>query len=201
MAALKRDPKKFLRNVVQIDGSLRSTVDRTACGPTALLMGMIAGRPEALQELACKLVDAKGGFTEAGARFGSKLSSGAREDLHDSLVRLREGKAFSAADVTQLAECMQGVESRAGASPRDLREAAEAIQSLGVKLPPMELQQFGDPSGAMGHWRVVSNGTQFNPWPNSKGQSTQVPAKDGLADGSRDGAGWVRREQVAIGTK
>lgn len=53
----------------------------------------------------------------------------------------------------------------------------------------------------MGHWRVVSNGTQFNPWPDKHGQSTQLPAKEGLRDGLSDGDGWVRREQVQLGTK
>jgi len=100
-----------------------------------------------------------------------------------------------------LAEAMQGFAKQTGADPNDLRALASSIESLGVRLPPMELQLFGNPDGSMGHWRVVSNGTQFNPWPDQHGQSTQLPASEGQRDGLRDGDGWVCREQVKLGTK
>ncbi|MEW5738681.1 MAG: hypothetical protein AB1938_07120 [Myxococcota bacterium] len=212
MAALKKDPRKFLRNVVQLDGALGSTLDRTACGPTSLLMGMISGRPESIQELAGKLVDAKGNLTGFGKNLAQNAVRGmkpevrearaaeVREELQQAATRLRDGRAFTPADVTTLANCMQGVETLAGAAPNDLREAAIAIERLGVKVPPMELQLFGKPDGTMGHWRVVSRGTQFNPWPNDKGQSTQLPAKQGLESGKRDGAGWVLRDTVTVGS-
>jgi len=95
MAAMKKDPKKFLRDVVQLDGSPRSTADQSACGPTALLMGMIAGRPQSIQELAGKLVDAQGRLTPAGEHFAARLPASAQDDLRESLGRLREGKALA----------------------------------------------------------------------------------------------------------
>ncbi len=227
MAELKKDPKKFLRDVVQLDGALSSTTDRNACGPTSLLMGMIAGRPESVQELAGKLV-ANGKLTPAGEALAARVEASmvrqarktappdkleeklaearrrgaeVREELQGAAGRLGSGKDFTPADVTTLANCMQGVESLAGAEPNDLRETALAIAGLGVKLPPLELQLFGKPDGSMGHWRVVSKGTQFNPWPNANGQSTQLPASQGLEAGKKDGAGWVLRDTVRVDQK
>ena len=201
LASLSKNPKKFLRDVVQLDGRPVTTADQSGCGPTALLMGMIAGRPDSLKEFASKLVNKDGSLNVNGQGFASKLPASFRGDLQESLARLATGKAFTPADVTVLAEAMQSFAKQNGADSNDLKALAKSIESLGVKLPKMELQLFGNPDGSMGHWRVESNGTQFNPWPNKDGQSTQLPAKSGLADGVRDGAGWVRREQIPLGSR
>ncbi|MFT3709390.1 MAG: hypothetical protein QM817_17260 [Archangium sp.] len=203
MAELKKSPREFLKNVVQLDGTTRSTADRQACGETSLLIGMIAGKPESIQQLASKLIDAKGNFTAAGNEYASKIGASGADELKDALTRLREGKEFMPADVTTLANAIQGSGKLAGAAPEDISAYAKKIEDLGVTLPAMQLQLFGseDPKKAMGHWRVVAQGTQFNPWPNEQGQSSQIPASKGVAAGKADGAGWTLRDTVNVGTK
>lgn len=194
---IKKNPDAFLQNVVQIDGINATDSDYTSCGPTALMMGMLAGRPESVPELAGKLIDDKGEFTDAGRKlFGPDVTSGA---LKDAVKRIRDGK-FSAADVTLMSEgFLDGIGRKPdGTKAEDLIALRATIGSLGVSVPRMELQQFGSPDGGIGHWRVGVNDKQYNPWPNDKGQSTVIAGPAGLADGGSDGKGWVNREKIYI---
>ncbi len=199
---IKKDPDAFLKNVVQLDGNVTSKDDYTACGPTSMLMGMIAGRPESVPELAGKLIDDKGNLTDAGKKMLGKSDG---KELKDSLTRMRNGK-FSAADVTQLADhLLEGMPQNGanGTDGTDLIRLRAEISKLGVSVPRMELQRFGDPDGGVGHWRVGINGKQYNPWPDSKGQSSVITGSGGLADGVADGASagkkpWVTAEKIYI---
>jgi hypothetical protein len=119
--------------------------------------------------------------------------------VREALVNLSAGKAFTASDVTLFANAMQATETSAGSGADNLERFAKQIAGLGVKVPAMELQLFGTTDKTMGHWRVVAGGTQFNPWPNDKGQSDQLPAAKGLAAGMSDGKGWVLRESLHVG--
>lgn len=197
MEDIKRDPDAFLKNVVQVDGLAQTSNDATSCGPTSMLMGMIAGRPESIQELASKLVDANGNVTPAGQKmFGPDANSGL---LKECVKRIRDGK-FSAADVTFMAEGLYASTgpSAGGTTGNDLIALRSAITSLGVSVPRMELQQFGSADGGLGHWRVGVNGKQYNPWPDKKGQASIISGPSGLADGASDGVKWTNREKLYI---
>lgn len=193
IAQIKKNPDAFLKNVTQLDGVRESTIDQSSCGPTSLLMGMIAARPESIQELGKKLVDESGEPTKAGrALLGSDIDDGA---VKASLYSLRSGR-FSPADVTLLSMVLQHSTGKAGSSAEDLMALRDGIDRLGVDVPKMELQQFGDLNGGQGHWRVNVGGKQYNPWPDENGQSSVV--KGGLKAGARDGQGWTCREKVAL---
>jgi hypothetical protein len=209
---LKADPKEFLRDVVQLDGLTETASDRSACGPAALLMGMIAGRPEALIELGGKLMKPNGELAPAGQALVDSLRAGAGSPtdkaaveslvglLAPALQRLQAGREFLPGDVTILAEAMQKYAqqgAQTGMNGADLRSIARAIEGMGVRLPPMTLELYGSGKGT-GHWRVVSGDTQFNPWPDKNGKASQLPVADGQRDGAKDGAGWTRREQVTL---
>ncbi len=197
MAQIKADPDKFLKNVVQVDGLKATSADATSCGPTSLLMGMIAGRPESIQELATRCMNADGTMTAAGQKlFGNDANSPV---LKAAVKRIRDGE-FSAADVTFMAEGLYASTGGGGGGTKadDLIALRSAITSLGVSVPRMELQQFGSADGGLGHWRVGVNGKQYNPWPDNKGQSTIISGPTGLADGSSDGVKWTCREKVYI---
>ena len=198
MDDIKRNPDAFLKNVVQVDGLDQTSSDYTACGTTSVLMGMIAGRPESVQELASKLVDANGNVTAAGQKlFGPDANA---QVLKDAVKHIRDGH-FSAADVTLMSEgLLDGMPNGAanGTKAQDLIQLRASITQLGVSVPRMELQQFGSPDGGVGHWRVGINGKQYNPWPDSHGQSSVITGPGGLTDGASDGQRWVNREKVYI---
>jgi hypothetical protein len=197
MEQIKQNPDAFLKNVVQVDGRNDTSADATSCGPTAMLMGMIAGRPESIQELAAKLVDEQGNMTPAGLKlFGPDANSGL---LKECVKRIRDGK-FSASDVTFMAEGLYAStgSSTGGTNANDLIALRSAITSLGVSVPRMELQQFGSADGGLGHWRVGVNGKQYNPWPDKKGQASIISGPGGLADGASDGVKWTNREKLYI---
>ncbi|MFT3842004.1 MAG: hypothetical protein QM723_33745 [Myxococcaceae bacterium] len=193
---IKKDPDAFLKNVVQLDGIDKTSDDYTACGPTAMMMGMIAGRPESVTELAKKLVDEHGNCTPAGRKlFGPDADAPL---LKSAMTNIRNGK-FSAADVTMMSEGLTaGMPNGAnnGTGAEDLIALRSTITKLGVSVPRMEMQLYGSPDGGLGHWRVGVNDKQYNPWPNSKGQSSTISGPAGLADGAADGKGWTNREKL-----
>lgn len=193
---IKKDPDAFLKGVVQIDGHNETGLDVSSCGPTALLMGMIAGRPESMVELGKKLMDDQGNITPAGQKL---LADADSPVMKATLKNLRDGK-FSPRDVTYLAESMRGKMGTAtgGVTAQELMGLRSAITSLGVSVPRMELQQFGPPDGTMGHWRVAINDKQYNPWPNAKGQSTVLTGPSSLGDGASDWPGGQLREKLYI---
>mgnify|MGYP001490605744 CR=1 FL=1 len=196
---IKKDPDAFLKNVVQVDGIDKTGLDISSCGPTAMLMGMIAGRPESVVELGKKLMDDQGNITPAGR----KLLDGADSPLVKAAVKnIRDGK-FSAKDITFLAESLRGKMGTptGGVTAKDMIALRSAITGLGVSVPRMELQQFGPPDGTMGHWRVGVNGKQYNPWPDAKGQSTVKTGPESLADGASDWPGGQLREKLYIDDK
>ena len=189
MERISRDPDAFLRNVTQLDGNARTRGDHTACGPTALMMGMIAARPESIREFATKLIGANGRPTAAAEAL---LSAPRAPQTLAALNAIRSG-TFSARDVTTLSDQLLG--RNPDTSGNQLMALRATITRLGVNVPRIELQQFGAPDGSMGHWRAMVNGTQYNPWPNADGEAgitREAPLRAGMADGD----GFVCREKL-----
>jgi len=200
--SIKADRDGFLKNVVQLDGIDKTKDDAVACGPTSFLMGMIAGRPESLPELGKKLLDPQGNFTPDAQKLLGKATTDKDEAprLKAALTHIRDGK-FSAADVTQLSEgLLEGTPGgpASGTNAKDLIALRASVTKLGVSVPRMELQHFGNPDGGMGHWRVGVDGKQYNPWPNTKGQSTIMSGNDAMVDGVSDGRGWGVAEKLYL---
>jgi hypothetical protein len=189
-----------VKNIVQVDGMNNTRNDSISCGTTAILMGMAAGRPDSLVELADALVDDSGKPTAEGKKmFGADANSPA---LLKSVNAIRNG-TFSAKDVTLMAEGMlTGINNgQSGTTSDDLIALRSKITSLGVSVPRMELQQFGNADGTLGHWRVGINGKQYNPWPDAKGQSSNLSGPAAFGDSASDGKNWINREKIYIDDK
>ena len=196
MEQIRQNPNGFLSNVVQIDGIDGTDTDRTSCGPTALMMGMIAARHDSARELATKLIDAQGHPTADCLRLMPAADANAPM-MREALTRMRNGN-FSARDVTFVAEGFRDKMGGAGADSQALIRLRNNISGLGVSVPRMELQNFGNPDGTQGHWRVNVNGTQYNPWPDEHGHSGRMGNTGSLTSGSSDGAGWQCREKLYV---
>jgi len=193
---IRQNPNGFLANVVQIDGIDGTTADRSSCGPTALMMGMIAGRPDSARELASHLIDAQGHPTADCLRLMPAADANSAE-MRAALTRMRSGN-FSARDVTFVAEGFRDHMAGGGVSSQSLISLRNSIAGMGVSVPRMELQNFGHPDGTQGHWRVNVNGTQYNPWPDEHGHSGRMGTVGSLTSGSHDGAGWQCREKLWV---
>jgi hypothetical protein len=200
IAQIKADPDAFLKNVSQVDGDYATDDDGVSCGTTAVVMGMLASRPDSVVELSKKLSNADGTPTDAGRKM---LGSAANDPKVQKALAAIDSGTFTPAQAGLLGDALYtgcGKKDGAGLTGDDLIRVRGRITQLGVSVPQMELQQFGDKAGSMGHWRVGVNGKQYNPWPDEAGKTSISADGTGLAKGSLDGGStpWVTREKIYI---
>lgn len=207
VADIAKNPDAFIANCVQVDG-MSSTEDQTSCGPTSVLLGVVAGRPQAMVEIAQKLVDGNGNPTEACKKLFPKIAGKDGKEYREVLKNIRTG-TFRPIDVTVLSRGMYEdmLAKRPGGKPlgtvgEDLIQLRSKLGSLGVSIPRMELQFFG-PSmqTGMGHWQVGVGGKQYNPWPDANGKVGIVndPQHSGIGlMKGRFGDDWANLEKIYI---
>lgn len=207
VADIAKNPDAFIANCAQVDG-LSSTSDQTSCGPTSVLIGVVAGRPQAMVDIAKKLVDANGNPTAECKKLFPTIAGEGGKEYREVLKNIRTG-TFRPIDVTVLSRGMYEdmLAKRPGGKPlgtvgEDLIQLRSKLSSLGVSIPRMELQFYG-PSmqTGMGHWQVGVNGNQYNPWPDENGKVGIVHDPEhsgiGLMKG-RFGDDWANLEKIYI---
>lgn len=199
-AEIAADPKAFIARTPQVDGDMKSKDDAIVCGTMATMYGMIAGRPESLRELATKLVDDKGNATAEGQRAFPNLVGNA--NARQALLNIRNDR-IAPKDVQTVARAMihDVGDTSQGATAAGLIALRGKIARLGVAVPRYELQQYGNPNGGMGHWRVGVQGAQFSPWPGKDGKAEVITDGSGIARGSADMPGWMLREKIYLDDK
>lgn len=204
---IAKNPDAFIANCAQVDG-MSSTQDQTSCGPTSVMIGVVAGRPQAMVELAQKLVDGNGNPTDACKRLFPKIAGPDGKEYREVLKNIRTG-TFRPIDVTVLSRGLYEdmLAKRPGGKPlgttgEDLIALRSKLSSLGVSIPRMELQFYG-PSmePGMGHWQVGVGGKQYNPWPDANGKVGIVndPQHSGIGlMKGRFGDNWANLEKIYI---
>lgn len=197
-ADIKKDPRGFVRNMVESDGNTGTEADKNSCAPNSMLAGALLKRPESGQELGEKLLSPKG---------QKEFPEMQKEPLRASVERMKSGN-YSPADVSAVGSMMEqklhytspdGREDPGVNHPRNLVLHAK-LANIGWTQPESRMDVYGTPQRKGTHATAFSNGTGYDPfnYPGSHGQATVLRGEDsarahGLAIGPRVGKADQKR--------